>query len=343
MVVQANLDALHLCRALLRAASYLPDEFARTYIHGHIIYRFRNASQITPARLHDARKSAHTLQRAADGETKPLLRVLYMAYGRTGKRRRELMNRLNASDAGQSSAEVSMAQGPATDLTDHRGRWKETPSRFEQLLRSQVRHQPPGSSRSQIKGLKPNIPKESIWGRPLPLKRQANIKRRFMATTLDRILPPLPEQQFNRLRDLATGVIPFEPPPPRRKPARGSTISEGMMPHPTYLKLPTRVAHRLGDRANVDRHKIRPRFMRRLWGQVWGLSNVMLAPEDKSMKFEIVWGGARSTTARGQFSSPSKSDMELFEGLGGPHQRSHLGRKQGLVNTRRIDRPNHLE
>lgn len=90
-----------LLRRLLRECSYLPDPVARAYLRPFIISRFREyhanpaKKQASPKRrkaaLDNAKKQFRLLQRANQGELKPLEKVLSITYGRIGKRRHELL------------------------------------------------------------------------------------------------------------------------------------------------------------------------------------------------------------------------------------------------------------
>lgn len=330
--VQPKMEALHLFRGLLRAASYLPDEFARTYIHDHIIYRFRNAAQITPNRLLIARRETRRLQRAAEGDIKPLLLTLNMTYGRAGKRRRELVNRLYGPDAALYKEDIEATRTasqnpPSTAVFEGR-------TRFEQVICSQSRHHPSEALRNKIRDVKPIIPKGGTWDRPLPLKRQANIKKRFLAATLDKVLPPMPQGYWNRLRDLAMGVIPFQPPPPRRKSARSLSDNELTGSETTMLQLPLLNQHSIVP-GRDPRHRITPRFMRRMWAIVWANSNVMLASEEGQERWDIIWGGGQSAAAKGLIAAPGISDLEFFEGLDKVQERR--SKANGVKSCARIE------
>lgn len=256
-MASAETTALRLFRALLRAATYLPDELARTHIRNHIVHRFRNAARITPDRLRNARRSVSILQRAAEGDPKPLRKVLSMTYGRSGPMRRELLDRLRALEG---------------DALQH-------------FIRSQKANKALETERKPIKQLKLTMPKENIWGRPIPLKRQANIEKEFWSDTYEKLLPPLPERFWNRLRDLSTGVVTETLPKPRG-------IGQ--------------------DRKRFEKHNLTPRYMRRMWASVWNESATMESMEGG--KWKITWGGWRNSLSKGRISMARKQDLELFEG-----------------------------
>ena len=97
-------EARLVLRSLLRECTYLPDSFARDWTKQYILHRFRkygfkawqhrddsNFDERLQEKLREARAGLGLLRRANEGERKPLLKVLLMAYGRAGKRRHELM------------------------------------------------------------------------------------------------------------------------------------------------------------------------------------------------------------------------------------------------------------
>lgn len=326
VIVEAKTTTRHLFRALLRAASYLPDEFARTYIHNHIIHRFRTASEITTARLQDARGSLNILQRASRGEIKPLTKVMYLAYGRTGRRRRELVAALLRADA----KPMQGTDPPAAPPVFKEGHAAESPSFprpvFDAFLRSQSLNHPPYTSRAKIRHLHPQIPKENIWGRPLALKRQRGLRHKWWSETLNKLLPPLPELEWNRLKDLATGLIPFEGPPRRRSTRLLPKRNPGESLELSFLRNPIRhtIRHSLDNcQKTMHQHQINARFMRRIWANVWGLTSKM-SYDSESMKWIVTWGGGRSAASNGRVGTVGRVDLELFEGAdllnGGPSQ-----------------------
>lgn len=121
--------SLHLLRALLREASYLPDATARDYFRRYIVARFKAYQPESSATAsfdvnavdkyrHRAFKRRHTavinaragtqhrkaqkglnfLRRANQGEGPCIARVLWFAYGRIGRRKHALLNDLLKPD-----------------------------------------------------------------------------------------------------------------------------------------------------------------------------------------------------------------------------------------------------
>lgn len=90
------MDPIPLFRNLLRQASVLYDDVARTYMKRYIRLRFKmNRKTVsgwrTTEQLKQGRRGLSLLIRANAGETKALLQVLKMGYGQTGRRKHELL------------------------------------------------------------------------------------------------------------------------------------------------------------------------------------------------------------------------------------------------------------
>ncbi|KAJ4364719.1 hypothetical protein N0V83_009316 [Neocucurbitaria cava] len=125
----SNLKSLHLLRALLREATYLPDATARTYFRQYVVNRYKayqpkqNATasfdvqavekyrhrsfkrrQIaiindrTRPLLRKGQKGLNFLRRANQGEIPCLQKILYFAYGRMGRRKYALLDSLLKPD-----------------------------------------------------------------------------------------------------------------------------------------------------------------------------------------------------------------------------------------------------
>src|SRR5271163_3977922 len=147
-MVSPPTNPLHLLRSLLRECTYLPDPRARSYMHNYVLWSYRTylpkpAAWRKPIEfkrqvrlLHRGRKWLSMLQRANKGYLKPLEKVLMMSYGRTGKRKRELMQKLMAPEPPQTSEEVATFSVPKPYVKD----WK-PPAKVDALMRSQAKHQ----------------------------------------------------------------------------------------------------------------------------------------------------------------------------------------------------------
>jgi hypothetical protein len=340
--MQEPTELLHAYRSLLRAATYLPDSFARTQIHNSIVFRFKSTSRKfkskkppihkdhTQERLAEARKNARWLERAGNGNVSDLKKVLLVAYGRTGKRRRELIKSL----VGPQENDLPQDDAALEKLIQNPGRQSEirfSPnSKFYSFLRSQASNQPSNSDRRPIRELNVHIPKENIWGRATPIKAQAGMRRKWWARTLHKLIPPIPQHEWNHLRDLATGRIPIEEIPQRR--ARGSSSGEDReLSALHYLRNPQKaevmgfeeimfnVNEGLQPKAKganaLDRSfPLNRRTMRRLYASIWNQTPTMVQDETTKL-WETKWGEERSAAQSGAVTQSSMSDRELFEGI----------------------------
>ena len=336
----------HAYRALLRAATYLPDSAARTYIHNYTVSRFRDvAKRIRSAKGEEAERlvaryhskdrvrkvwqASRQLERAGQGSAADLRTVFYLTYGRSGKRRRELVQQLLERDEAElpvdQAALEALIQKRSEEVDNELHRHKDN-LQLKALVRSQKFHQPLGTRITKLKSLSPVIPESNIWGRPLPLKLQASIKRKYWADTLERLLPPLPLYEWIRLRDLASGAVPLDHPPKRRsKPAQGApdTAILEYFTTPTNRHTSEFEAIELGEddiptslekkRHTKGINTMTPRFMRRLYAMIWSMTPTM--SQDEATKiWTTKWGGSRSAALTGQVTAPSAIDVELFDG-----------------------------
>ena len=291
-----SLAVLHIFRALLRQCTYLPDPAARQYMHSHIVSRFRDyhprstlpstnqrhkspalVQQRLPYLLRTARRGLIFLRRANDGHIRHLGRILSMTYGRIGKRRHQLLYDLKIPDVPVDQFAVKKLLEPANQAVPH-------PSKqLMALVKSQAKRKPSHFSRSNPPRIEPVIPKENTWGRPMPIKRVRNYKRRWYAETLDRIMPPLPQAEWKELLMRGSGQLPWEGPVTRRKWV-GGPDDEGQ----THLvgekvKGPTR-----GTCSNP--HRITRSYMRRLWAKISANCPLMKPDVGSKSGWEVVWG-----------------------------------------------------
>ncbi|EKG14086.1 hypothetical protein MPH_08829 [Macrophomina phaseolina MS6] len=246
-------SARHLLRALLRECTYLPDPSARLYLHQHILRRFRHyhppqhrdnglnnlptEPQFTAARLRGALKNAQKglnfLRRANEGEAGPLQQLLFLTYGRSGRRRHDLMETLlvpdpiserEAVELWQAEVEATLdpslsIQGIPKAVTEvprqvgkpHRYEISPRYSKLRTLLESQRQSAHPVElRRAKLKSTYLEVPLHNIWMRPFPRKREKNLVKKWYASVLDKVLPPLPEGDWERLRDLVSGARRWE-------------------------------------------------------------------------------------------------------------------------------------
>lgn len=308
--------ALRLYRSLLRETTYLPDEAAQSYFHRWISHRFHSASKLDPEGLSNARNALNRLRRANHGDIKALAWVLDNTYGRIGKRRRELIDNLRASGderlVPKDDAEVKrLLENRRTGKTLGLDQPRPIRAKLQALISSHKQTSTrPDSPRSPLKTDKPEIPDKNIWGRPTPLKLRAGMERRWFASTLDKLLPPLPSHDYERLYNLAMGITPFPGVPLRRASKTlpqtelisQKEIASYLQPIEHVEKLPIE-----------ERHKITARFMRRLWMRVLRLCPVMTQNET-TKRWDVQWFTIGKLPITSIVTTASLRDLELFEG-----------------------------
>jgi Complex 1 protein (LYR family) len=269
-------NPLHLYRALLRESHYLPDSQARTYLHEYVTHSYRKhlprdlrRRQTIPLRrqtalLHRGRKVLSVLRRANDGYIRPLQNVLCLTYGRKGKRRRQLMDKLMEEDIPRDHIAVEALQ----DNHTYSREWT-PPSMVQALMRSQARNTDNfdrnvwGSFRLKPT---PDIPEKNTWGRSMPEKRVKNLMRKWYAKQADRLLPPLPEPEFNRLQALSQGKIgPDDGPVPRRSRALNSSAESDVLVNEKFLLEAASKSHTFEAYSQGRPHRLTLRLLQRLW------------------------------------------------------------------------------
>ncbi|EHK99597.1 hypothetical protein M7I_4468 [Glarea lozoyensis 74030] len=163
----------------------------------------------------------------------------------------------------------------------------------------------------------------------MPLKRHAAIKREWWALTLEKLYPPLPEHEWDRLRDLTTGKIRLEPVPRRRRPVnRGSFGPEGDNMVVKHLLNPAKANGNLKfdeSRGLLVDTKGEPeswtpglnyqRSMRRLYGSIWQLSAKMHR-DPTSKEWVVEWGDRMTITNYKEFSLPTLEEERVMKEIG---------------------------
>ncbi|KAJ5775746.1 uncharacterized protein N7511_000757 [Penicillium nucicola] len=265
----------HLLRATLRECTYLPDPVARTYMREHVLDRYRavssRRSKAGPQMVHAARNGLSVLRRANEGYTRPLEKILYLSYGRTGKRRHEMLAEfLRPRETGIPEDTQAAQELVSAPLKFHDG-WQ-PPAIVRSLALSQMRNPVITSTRVRplIKAISPPIPKENIWGKELAQSRKVNIRRQWYFATLNGLLPPLPEEDLQTLDGLVSGTTPWK----LVKRRKGMNSENGAKPESTILKLLVQGPEKentFAPYANGRPHALTTRFMHRLWRRVSAL------------------------------------------------------------------------
>lgn len=380
----SNLRSIHLLRALLREATYLPDSNARNYFRRYIVNRFKayqptlNASNLrdvrgcepprrkefkikrrptsvinirTPVMQKKAQKGLNYLRRANLGEPSCLEKILYLTYGRMGKRRYALLDELLKPDPvfAEDGTEVPPPR-PAPlqacyysdkrvlQFFDEPKRSSEQDltipisSRFSKLktvLKTQVSQ---GISIGrEIKRDNLKTPMYNVWERPMPIKRARNNVKRWYAGTMSRLLPPVPNDEWDQLRGLAIGEVKWKGPVPRRTPA-GSlqlgndgpfTRSEVILERGIALDKPNK-ADRPGGRQRP--HNLTPRTMQRLYAKIFSVA-CKLEWNPNSNRWIARWGKFQEISP---LISPASVDDSLFAGV---DERGRVGNSQPSKTT----------
>ncbi|KAK2627661.1 hypothetical protein QTJ16_002307 [Diplocarpon rosae] len=257
-----SFETRSLYRGLLRASSYLPDSAARQYADARIKARFRvncakakgkadkkipgtlktvgqSATKVaitsgkraaavgklddfTIQRLKKGRSTKTLLENASNGDIEALVKVLKFVYGRQGERKRVLLQDLLRPEDGSPGNTSAIKRLVATGSPD-KGYWPD--AKLYRFIKDQQENQPPEVHKGKIRNPRPKVPEENLWGRPLALRQRESFVRKWWASTLERLLPPIPRNEWERLRDLAVGAVPLEEQPQRRARAISLSLS----------------------------------------------------------------------------------------------------------------------
>jgi hypothetical protein len=232
-----------------------------------------------------------------------MMKVLYHTYGRTGKRRRQLLDALKLSDPPANDEELASLVSAEK---------REAPimsPRLEALVKSQHKSHPINSARTVLKKIEPNIPEKNIWQRPMPRKRVRNLKWRFHRDhILNRVLPPLPEAEWVRLGELASGKRKWDGPVVRgTRPKEDSPILTR-----EYFELRSRAETQRKMRER-DPQNITARYMRRMWGRIFEQCPV-IRWDDGGKKWSVTWGSMRGLRPLRR-TVHSDLERDIFDGV----------------------------
>ena len=332
-------NPIHLYRALLRESTYLPDVQARRYTWFHIRESFRRYTikETIPlsrqlSRLQQGRKSLSTLRRANQGYLKPLQYVLFCTYGRKGRRRRELLGQIikanprPAIEAGPDSITAALSpistEAGIQSVSEEWNRDWRPHSMITVLLRGQSRQ---GDRLDRILAgkkalqVEPTIPERNTWGRPMPENRVRNMIREWYMKQMDRLLPPLPDEEYERLQALAVGQVgPQDRPQPRRKTAVSAVATSAKLGTDPTVHVQNHIASDLSsnNKSNPDLdslltpnlllqgpskshtfetyisgrpHNLTPRFLQRIWSTIYRHTPRLIWNPDKD-EWSVRWG-----------------------------------------------------
>lgn len=261
------------------------------------------------AKEREARLAINLLKRANEGEPKPLLKVLNMAYGRVGKRRHELMapllirpaeedssaatgspdDRLVYDQFGENTLQHSSEEESGKEKSPSSETKAILPPALYQLLESQRLVDPPSKTRPNPRRLRPEIPALNSKMRPMPASRVKNLTKKWYADLLDRVLPPLPADEWYQLRDLAHGHGISKQPQRRKAPQDMKSIA---LRDDNALDMVIMGGSRRVDKrvfGNHDAHTITRRYMQRMYAIVFRQCPVMEF-DTETNKWCVTWG-----------------------------------------------------
>ncbi|KAH7385585.1 hypothetical protein DE146DRAFT_681116 [Phaeosphaeria sp. MPI-PUGE-AT-0046c] len=343
IVPTASHKSIHLLRALLREASYLPDAVARQYFHRYVLDRFRayqprqNATTTAASEAIDkyhrrsfkrrelgiitarttkmqrkARKGLHYLQRANQGELPCLQKVMFFAYGRIGRRKYALLDHVLRPDPVMDGGKVLAPD----DL--------KAPSPLQELYHSNMQClRYFDAPKSASEGMYHNI-----WMRPMPLVRARNNVRRWYAETMTRLLPPLPTDEWNHINAMMRGSEKIGL-VRRRKAVQTShpeSPAESQDPLDVILDgLRLEKVSKAEKPAGAFRpHNITPKFMRRLYSRILQLCCKVEYDEERK-HWVPTWGQSIKPIKPSIYNAPS--DEALFAGVNSKGQIPRTGKK----------------
>ncbi|KAI2794136.1 hypothetical protein POX_a00726 [Penicillium oxalicum] len=245
-------------------------------MYQHVTHRYRRSQKSQRSSLdlaRTARQGLSTLQRANQGYQRPLDKVLFMSYGRIGKRRHELLAQLMKPPVPQNHEAVKELL--AQPILFEEG-W-EPPEIVLSLAKSQMHNGVLSSSRIRpaLKSLSPPILETNSWGKPMPRIRCINIRKKWYGNLLEALLPPLPDHDLRTLNGLIEGTVDWAP--QLRRHAVRSAVSPDIdesLDHEHLLEFLTRgpqKGHTFREFMNGRPHVITRRFMRRMWRRVSSL------------------------------------------------------------------------
>ncbi|OCK84312.1 hypothetical protein K432DRAFT_320615 [Lepidopterella palustris CBS 459.81] len=287
------------------------------------------------------------LHRASNGNLRCLQKVLLHAYGRAGRRRYDLLKQLSKPEVLESSSVVedilngsrSMRQ-PLQKLYhsdkqflayfDHPQEKAGSQIQLEisnlypklrALLKSQETIRPPGNLRKPLRSSKLIAPSTNIWARPMPVKRARNIVKRWYKNTMEKVQPPLPDHEWEHLKQLATGQVKWEGLVTRRprgitepwevvddqkmiwRKTLTKTLIEGLTPRARVT------GHNSGGAERP--HNLTARFMRRLYAHIWAHACKVTFDTTRN-KWSVDWGTTRKQNLG---SLPASVEDRFFSGV----------------------------
>lgn len=276
--------------------------------------------------IKDGHHQLRTLRAANGGDLMRMQRVLSYAFGRRGKRRRELWD-----DFMYPERPVEIRKrlfhpkrpkdvAPVERKSDFLDRWDR--EKLYAFLKSQFANQ--STTRDKSFHLNPPekyIPTESAWGLPLVPELARNKLKRGWVMLAKRVMPPIPKAEWETLRDIVENKASKEVfnVPKRRPVAKRPGHENALEDQWNWLPYAIKPVHALESQANrknrllsgiVDEHtptgeppvigchKFTPRLWSRLFMMIWQQTAYIEKTSDVK-KWNVVWGKfpRRSATA----------------------------------------------
>jgi hypothetical protein len=327
-----------------RFKAYQPKENATASLRTEDIERYRHRSfkrrqlsiihERTSKLQKKARKGLHFLRRANQGEIPCLQKVLFFAYGRMGRRKYALLSDVLKPDPIMDGGRVLAAadmKGPAplqelyfsnkqylqyfdapkpTSNGNYVISISDRYSRLRAVLKSQC--QRGLSIHREIKGPALKTPTHNVWMRPMPIVRARNNVCRWYAQTMDRLLPPLPPAEWDKIRAMVYGEerVSFVK---RRTPVAASTANVEDPLAEIFQGL------RLDKLGKADRprgiwrpHNITLKFMQRLYSRILQLCCKVEYNEERK-HWNVVWGKPIQAIKPNLYQLPT--DASMFAGV----------------------------
>jgi hypothetical protein len=304
-----------------RFRAYQPERLANTTIDSHAVEKYL---QKGPKRRHEriidkrtrtmqrkGQKGLNYLRRAVQGESQCLEKVLLIAYGRLGPRRHRLLEHLLRPDALPGPTEepaplqklyyssaryLQFFNAPKKKSNDAQTYTIELSDRFPRLKTVHKTQHAQGISLAggRMSGAL-KTPIHNIWLRPMPIRRARNIALRWYADTMTHILPPLPSDEWDAIKEMADGkkhfsfvkrrtaALPLNPDPPaQEKDAFVALVNEAVaMDKPSKADRPQ----------GLNRpHNLTLRFMKRMYSKILTYCCKLTWNEEEN-RWVVTWGG----------------------------------------------------
>ncbi|KAK6082418.1 hypothetical protein SCUP234_04257 [Seiridium cupressi] len=370
--------ARHLYRHILREATYLPP-LVRPWSFEYIKTRFRGGQDAQDPKKHikEAHRQLRFLRAANAGDVRRMLRICLLATGRLGKRRRQLadeylsksppadsamlentscnsndaMRRLTLAAWGQSvdgkagTKEKKKGEEPLPSVLDSTwlGHWDLEKVRI--LGESQYNRQESvadwitGNKIRRTINPKTTVVTENCWGLTLRPKQMTRKLQKHWKSVIASLMPPLPQGEWDTLKDLAEGVAPENTwrIPPRRPVATPveSDMTKPVIANATalwdwenYVTMPIRKLERKNSRrmkalsGSSDEHPYRQgppigvrafkarSLTRGIYAKVLLASPVM--KKNANGNWKVTWGGENKHPT---LSKPTSTDSQFFQGV----------------------------